>query len=239
MLRIKEELPPQKPKDQGGRDRRDPTANTRVPNWGFGRPRGAARTGVSVGGSTGVSAIFSGQRQSVPTVGIRQPVINATAKAPPRPDSVDVAIKRPPVVPVRQKTVLEPTPIPTQRPEDTKPMDLGQILVGLGSQYIESRWGQQPQPMGGYVGTPTASQPVFLDDGIGLGLPGVDVISEPPACGSKNMVYDPNKGKWIKRRTRRRRRLITPTDLNDLAALKTIVGGGQALTAATIRAVGR
>jgi len=38
---------------------------------------------------------------------------------------------------------------------------------------------------------------------------------------------------------RRRRRLLTPTDLSDLAALKTITGGGQALNFAVMKAVRR
>jgi len=38
---------------------------------------------------------------------------------------------------------------------------------------------------------------------------------------------------------RRRRRLITPTDLSDLAALKAIVGGGDALKFAVTKAVRR
>ncbi len=42
------------------------------------------------------------------------------------------------------------------------------------------------------------------------------------------------------RRCRRRRpRLLTPTDLSDLAALKTITGGGQALNFAVMKAVRR
>lgn len=46
-------------------------------------------------------------------------------------------------------------------------------------------------------------------------------------------------GKVTPCRRRRRRRLLTPTDLSDLAALATIVGKGDALKLATVKAVRR
>jgi hypothetical protein len=56
--------------------------------------------------------------------------------------------------------------------------------------------------------------------------------------GAKVQI-DPKTGKVTLCRRRRRRRLLTPTDLNDLAALKTIVGGGQAINFAVMKAVRR
>lgn len=112
-------------------------------------------------------------------------------------------------------------------------LDLGSILVGLGGQYINARWGQNQYGPSTGVGAPYMPGGVF-----NLGVPGVDVIPEPSAnCSTKGLVYDPEKGKWIKRRRRRRRRLVTPTDIKDIAALKAIIGNGQALQSAVIKAV--
>lgn len=57
--------------------------------------------------------------------------------------------------------------------------------------------------------------------------------------GNGKVTVDTRTGKVTKCRRRRRRRLLTPTDLNDLAALKTIVGGGQAMNFAVLKAVRR
>lgn len=55
----------------------------------------------------------------------------------------------------------------------------------------------------------------------------------------QKVTVDTATGKVTLCRRRRRRRLLTPTDLNDLAALKTIVGGGQAINFAVMKAVRR
>jgi hypothetical protein len=60
-------------------------------------------------------------------------------------------------------------------------------------------------------------------------------VNTPPA----KITVDTKTGKVTACRRRRRRRLLTPTDLNDLAALKTIVGGGQAINFAVMKAVRR
>ena len=70
----------------------------------------------------------------------------------------------------------------------------------------------------------------FVPSG-GIGAPAI------PA-GAKVQI-DPKTGKVTLCRRRRRRRLLTPTDLNDLAALKTITGGGQTLGFAVMKAVRR
>ena len=59
-----------------------------------------------------------------------------------------------------------------------------------------------------------------------------------PIPGGK-VTVDTATGKVTPCRRRRRRRLLTPTDLNDLAALKTIVGGGQSMNFAVMKAVRR
>ena len=97
-------------------------------------------------------------------------------------------------------------------------MDLGSIITGLGSQYIQQRYAPQVQPA------------------FDVGIPFVDVIPEAAAtagnCGTKGMVSNPNancgQGKWQRKTKRRRKRLATKSDLADLSSLKGILGTGEA-----------
>lgn len=105
-------------------------------------------------------------------------------------------------------------------------MDLGDTLVDLvgqlGSAAIADRFGpQQPTPVG--YG-PTITTPVDV------GIPFVDVISEPPSDCS-NYAYKKVCGqyKWVKIRKRRRKRLATASDIADLAKLKGVLGQGKAM----------
>lgn len=59
------------------------------------------------------------------------------------------------------------------------------------------------------------------------------------APGPAKVVVDTRTGAVTKCNRRRRRRLLTSTDINDLAALKAIVGGGQAMNLAVAKAVRR
>lgn len=59
------------------------------------------------------------------------------------------------------------------------------------------------------------------------------------APGPAKVVVDTRTGAITKCNRRRRRRLLTSTDINDLAALKAIVGGGQAMNLAVAKAVRR
>lgn len=117
-------------------------------------------------------------------------------------------------------------------------MDLGTLLLDIGTQYVKSKygapqapaamrpWKMPPVPAGGAPGI--AATPAFLD------LPGIDIVGDPGdlvakavASGGK-LIYDYVTGKWkIQRRRRRRRRLATATDIKDLAALSGTVGKGQ------------
>ncbi len=83
---------------------------------------------------------------------------------------------------------------------------------------------------GGFVGGPTVQAYAPM---------GAPVPSSFPAAAGGKVTVDTKTGKVTPCRRRRRRRLLTPTDLNDLAALKTIVGGGQSMNFAVMKAVRR
>ncbi len=60
-----------------------------------------------------------------------------------------------------------------------------------------------------------------------------------PAALPAQVTVDTRTGQVKPCRRRRRRRLLTPTDLSDLAALSAIVGKGDALKLAVAKAVRR
>lgn len=108
---------------------------------------------------------------------------------------------------------------------------LTDLIVPLGSQYIAQRYGPQlPVP----INNPMI--PDWIERGagaIGIG-DGVPVEGQVIPAGQnpyQGMVFNPNAncgaGKWMKRTRRRRKRLATPSDLKDLAALKGVLGSGQ------------
>lgn len=98
------------------------------------------------------------------------------------------------------------------------------LLTSLGTTYLDNRYGPTIQ-----TGLPTYNQPQV---NVGMGLPFIDVIPEPDACGT-NMLWKPATkncaGRWIKRSRRRRKRLATASDIRDLNSLKAVLGGGKAL----------
>ena len=112
-------------------------------------------------------------------------------------------------------------------------LDLGSIFTDLGTAYINAKWGGQTNDRARSVNAvfngmdQFASQnPAFLNN---LGIPGIDVVPDAPTgdCNGRKL-YDPAKGKWITQRRRRRKRLATPSDLKDLAALRGVLGNGEA-----------
>lgn len=111
-----------------------------------------------------------------------------------------------------------PVVSPTKKPTATgKSMDLGEIITGLGKTYIEAKYSTPsitPVPQT----TPVYSLPE-------MGADIVDFFTD-PATGA----VVPVKAKKPCRR-RRRRRLATKSDLGDLAALKAILGNGEAFKA--------
>lgn len=71
-----------------------------------------------------------------------------------------------------------------------------------------------------------------------LGAPGF--VGGPPTVGPPaQVIVDTRTGQVKPCRRKRRRRLLTPTDLSDLAALKTITGNNDALKFAVMKAVRR
>jgi hypothetical protein len=127
-------------------------------------------------------------------------------------------------------------------------LDLGAILVDLGKQYIDARWGTpayEPWMSSGAgvsttpavvyengVGTdiiPRRSTPVFLGAATGvvgkiagiLGGLGLGLAADDIAVIAKNISKVKCK--------RRRRRLATHSDIKDLAALSAVLGKGKLL----------
>jgi len=106
-------------------------------------------------------------------------------------------------------------------------MDLGTLAADLirqaGTAYINRELGPQPASFQMPSVTPT------------FDIPFVDVIPEAPSapaqshCGG-SPVYKKVCGeyRWVTPKRRRRKRLATQSDLKDLAALKGILGNGEA-----------
>ncbi len=76
-------------------------------------------------------------------------------------------------------------------------------------------------------------------NGAGLYTPPGFAPQPPFSPAPAKVTVDTRTGKVTKCSRRRRRRLLTSTDINDLAALKAIVGGGQAMNLAVAKAVRR
>lgn len=60
-----------------------------------------------------------------------------------------------------------------------------------------------------------------------------------PPPGARYLRYNCQTGEYSKIPRRRRRRLLTSGDLKDLAALKSIVGGGDKMNGAVVAAIRR
>jgi len=123
-----------------------------------------------------------------------------------------------------QDDLIANTPAPTKiMPATTSTtkgngaMDLGQLITDLGTTYIQSKYGQaSPQNV---IQATSALSP---GAGVGIGVAAgelYDYFMEPDGSISQ-------KKKCKKRR--RRKRLATVSDIADLAALKSILGNGDA-----------
>ncbi len=98
-------------------------------------------------------------------------------------------------------------------------LDLGSIITSLGGQYIQSRY-QQPMTI--------QAQPALNFGSAYQALVGPEVSAAGVAPCPSGYRYNAATGQWEKKRRRRRKRLATPSDLKDLAALKGVLGGGEA-----------
>lgn len=110
--------------------------------------------------------------------------------------------------------VFDPRPLPEQDEDEDMAIDWGSVVSGA----IDIAQGQT---LGG--GSSFA------------GPGGLSPVAPLPA----QVTVDTRTGKVTKCKRRRRRRLLTPTDLSDLAALQAIVGKGDALKLAVAKAVRR
>ena len=115
-------------------------------------------------------------------------------------------------------TIVATTPKTT----GNKSMDLGSLITDLGGQYISARYGQPStgyMPVSGPIqATPALSVPGALGAGALAGEALDYFLSEDGTILGK---------KKCKKR-RRRKRLATVSDIADLAALKSILGNGDA-----------
>lgn len=101
-------------------------------------------------------------------------------------------------------------------------MDLGQMITDLGGQYIQARYGQVSPPYEYYQQPIQATPALGPAAAAGIGVAAgelYDYFMEPDGSVSQR--------KKCKKR-RRRKRLATVSDIADLAALKSILGNGDA-----------
>ena len=118
--------------------------------------------------------------------------------------------------PIPDSPPTSATVAPTTTSTDSEaPMDLGQLITDLGTTYIQSRYAPQP------TAPAVTVQPAL--DPFGIGGDIIDYFTAPDG------TVVPVKKK--KKCRRRRRRLATKSDLGDLAALKAILGNGEAFKA--------
>ncbi len=156
--------------------------------------------------------------------------------------------------PVASAPVVRRSPVPQKEPaipiiQSKVPkmgLDLGNLIstgLDLYRTYEDIRRGPAPRvaagpaapvvaptpvaqtywPGAGY-GVEQMAGPTFIDSAPGGGLPGFDVISEPPTDDTKGWVYKKVCGqwKWVKPKRRRRRKLLTDSDYNGLLKLQTL-----------------
>ncbi len=131
-----------------------------------------------------------------------------------------------------------PTPGPNQAPlpahiPETTPMDVGQIAVTLGKAWIEQRWPGQPVDWREQAGS--SFENYARENPLPVDVPFVDVIPEPnSSCAAAHQVWDPRancgKGKWIKKRSRRRRKIITQAEAGQLQTLFATAGKNSEIT---------
>jgi hypothetical protein len=148
--------------------------------------------------------------------------------------------------------------LPTQPTPKEQAMDLGSIITTLGGQYIQARFGQpSAPPIMSAAGFPRpVMQPRLVSDtygvvpsvGMGVRPAGLPIlaagVSQLPAqvfkiaasiaaaWGVTEITEDVIAAAYAASKVkcrRKRKRLATMSDIKDLAALKSVIGGGKAL----------
>lgn len=117
---------------------------------------------------------------------------------------------------VTEPVLVAPEPVlapPINNTTSGGSMDLGSIITDLGTSYIQAKYAPKPQ---------VQAQPAYSLPQLGGDI--VDFFSD-PATGQ---IIPVKKKKPCRRR---RKRLATKSDLGDLAALKAILGNGEAFKA--------
>lgn len=85
--------------------------------------------------------------------------------------------------------------------------------------------GNQPSPQ------PVVSWPVASPAATTTVIPGTGGPARPAQNCAGRYLWDPVNGKWIHRRRKRRRQLVTKSDIDGIARLKGVGITGQALSA--------
>lgn len=122
------------------------------------------------------------------------------------------ALMRQASVPTGPKIIRDP--VPASKQKEDGPLDLGDIVKTLGTTYIQTKYA--PEPV-------VQAQPAYSVFDAGSDI--IDYFTDP----GTGAVVPVKKKKPCRRR--RRRRLATKSDLGDLAALKAILGNGEAFKA--------
>jgi hypothetical protein len=131
------------------------------------------------------------------------------------PTQTGIPLEVPKIAPI----LRVPQPVPTKK-KRKKTMDLGTLITDLGGMYIREKY----KPNVNSFQAPDIDWPSWLvDQGTQptpLQVPGMQ------GCAPAG-YYVNSRGQVCKRRSRRRR-LATLSDIKDLAALKSVLGGGEA-----------
>lgn len=152
---------------------------------------------------------------------ISRPVDGLKILSPPTPQKGSPVVA--PKVQIQPRVSRSPTPnlgvgLPTNlTKEPNVALDLGTLITGLGTAYIENKYAPQIQP----VFNPFSSIPEYL--GFSGGGDGGSIVDQGGAiCPVPKGFYITPSGELRKKAKRRRRRLATPSDIKDLAALSSV-----------------
>jgi len=197
--------------------------------WDLGQLAGEGRGDTGSGGRSPIPM----EPRKIP-VFVSGAILSPVAQPTPRVSTTRVPQSPPGTVPAPVPPQLPPvfTPGPLSTQENDMSLDLGNIVTGVAGAYFDAKYNP------GQIRT-VANQPTYGTGGmdgsvlpttpVDAGIPFVDVIPEPPSdsCGGQYLWKPATAtcaGKWIKRSRRRRRKLVTDSDIKGIAALRTVGG---------------